>query len=70
MTCHQLISCAAGGKGKWCAHSGRRAAHRMGFLPSSSTQLMLRRLALRALGLPGMYRLLRVSLLGGAGRVP
>lgn len=48
--------------------AGRRTAR--WFLPSSSTQLLLRRLALRALRLPGTYPLLRASLLGGAGRVP
>lgn len=48
--------------------AGRRSAR--WFLPHSAAQLRLRRIALRAMRLPGLDRLLASRLVGNAGRVP
>ena len=48
--------------------AGRRAAE--WFLPSSPSRLLLRRLALRAMALPGLGRLLSSRLVAGAGGIP
>jgi hypothetical protein len=48
--------------------AGRRAA--AWFLPTSPTGLLLRRLALRAMRLPGLDRLLSSQLVAGAGGIP
>lgn len=48
--------------------AGRRAA--AWFLPGSRRSLVLRRLSLRAVRLPGLNRLLAARLVGNAGRVP
>jgi hypothetical protein len=48
--------------------SGRRTAE--WFLPSTPHRLLLRRLALRAMALPGLDRLLSSRLVAGAGGIP
>jgi 2-polyprenyl-6-methoxyphenol hydroxylase-like FAD-dependent oxidoreductase len=48
--------------------AGRRTAE--WFLPSSPRRLLLRRLALRAMALPGLDRLLSSRLVAGAGSIP
>ncbi len=48
--------------------AGRRTAE--WFLPSSPRRLLLRRLALRAMALPGLDRLFSSRLVAGAGAIP
>jgi hypothetical protein len=48
--------------------AGRRTAE--WFLPSTTHRLLLRRLALRAMALPGLDRLLSSRIVAGAGGIP